>query len=187
MSGINEGFEIQEYVIFANVNADKQAKVIEHFICIQEEPLFFILEVPTNELVELEIGNGVIEQLHKDIYYMDGCTKQEALTVLNRYSEILINDGICKFGFASHKSGDELMVEKYGVVTIQSSKIKKYKEFYLEHDINQIDDLKTAWDNFNEDTPGICEIYSIDGKTVYSIIDALQNWGIYFDERREDN
>lgn len=78
ISGINEGFEIQEYVIFANINAYKQAKVIEHFICIQEEPLFFILEVPTNELVELEIGNGVIEQLHKDIYYMDDCTKQEA-------------------------------------------------------------------------------------------------------------
>lgn len=62
------------------------------------------------------------------------------------------------------------MVEKYGVVTIQSSKIKKYKEFYLGHDINQVDDLKTAWDNFNADTPGICEIYSIDGKTVVFIL-----------------
>jgi hypothetical protein len=186
MTGISEGYEIQDNIILANVNADKQVEVIKHFIKVQEEPLFFILEIPTNESIELEIGNGLIEKLHKDIFYMDGCTKVEALTVLNRHSEILINDGLCKFGFASHKSGDELMVEKYGVVTIQSNQVVKYIDFYLEHEIKQTDNLKTAWDNFTDDNPGTAESYSTQDKTVYSIVEDLQSWGMYFAERRLD-
>lgn len=77
-----ESYEVRENRILANVNAEKIEEVLRHFITMNEEPQFFILELPVDKDAEKEIRLGVAETFHKDIYYIDGCTQEEALTVL---------------------------------------------------------------------------------------------------------
>ncbi len=186
-SPIYEGYEVGENYITANVGVDKIESVLQHFIVMHEEPIFFILELPANADAETPIAPGIVNALHKDIYYIDGCSQEEALTILIRVGNLLYNDGLSSFGFGCHESGDEIMFGKYNVLTIYSQEIEKFNDFFDAHEIEKTDDLLTAWDTFTKDTPGVSERYEIDGKTVFDIPKQFEDWGMYLAEQRKED
>lgn len=184
---LEEGYEVCGNQITANVSVDKIEQIMEHFIRIHQEPLFFILELPTMMTEETEIRPGVVDAFHKDVYYIDGCTPNDALTVLNKIAKLAINDGMCAFGFGCHESKDEIVFGKYNVTVIFSKEVSKFDAFFKEHGIEKKDSLICAWDTFSMDTPGECEKVITDGLDVYSIPILLAEWGIYKAEKREDS
>mgnify|MGYP003446803269 FL=1 len=179
-------YELATDNITANVDADKIDEILQHFISMKDEPLFFILELPSNAADEDEIRPGVVENLHKDVYYIDGCDKEKVLTILKGEADILINDGLCCFGFGGHESGDEIMSNQYNIMTIYSKNIEKYSGFFEQHNITKTKRLTTAWDTFTKDSPGECELYEKEEKNVYSILEDFKDLGIYLAERKED-
>ena len=181
-----EGYEIGGDYIIANVGIDKIEEVMQHFIVMHDEPLFFILELPADQKDETEVTAGIVERLHKDVYYIDGCSQEEALTILLRAGEMLFHDGLSAFGFGCHESEDEIMFGKYNVLTIYSHHTEQYADFFKVHDIEKTEKLTTAWDTFSAKYPGISEIYEVDGKNVYDIPQQFQEWGIYRAEQREE-
>ena len=183
---LSEEYMLMENQIIANISADKIRTVMEHFICIHEEPLFFILELPSKQSDEKEIRPGVVEKLHKDVYYIDGCSNEEALTILLRIGNMMINDGLCSFGFGCHESNDEIMFGKYNVTTIFSRNIGQYINFMEDHEIAKREHLVTAWDTFSQEHPGSSVRIDTDGKDVFSIPEMFADWGIYKAEQRED-
>ena len=184
---LSEGFEYSdENTITANVDTDKIIDVIQHFICIHDEPMFFILELPVSADRENPISDGVVESLHKDVYYIDGCSQDECLAITLRYGELLVSDGMSNFGFGCHESKDEIMAGSYNLVQIFSKDIKKYSDFYDPHEIKKSDNLKTAYDTFSTDTPGSCERVDVDGVSVYDLPELLKEWGIYLGETVEE-
>lgn len=183
---LQEGYQTESKRIIANVHVDKIRDVLEHFLAMHSEPVFFILELPTNANDEEAGADGTIEELHKDIYYIDGCSREEALNLLKQTGELLIQDGISQFGFGGHSSGDEIMVCCYNVVTIFSNSIYKYNHFFEAHNIPQTEKLITAWDTFSQEHPGSCQMYAMDGRDVYEIPNLYKEWGIYMAERRAE-
>lgn len=185
---LSEGYEVQENRIFANVNAEKILDIFNHFVVMHaDDQGFFILELPANKDEEEEIRPGVIETTHKHVYYIDALSTDEALTILIRSGELLINDGISYFGYGFPKTGDEMMLDKYNVITIYSPEIDRYSDFFDPHEIPQVDDLLMAWDTFSEDHPGVAERIDINGKSVFDLVDQYKDWGIYKAETREDS
>lgn len=180
-----EEYMLEDDRIIANISADKISDVMGHFICIHDEPIFFILEIPSDCDDEQEIRPGIVEKLHNDVYYIDECTIEEALTILVRIGDLMINDGQCSFGFGGHESTDEIVFGKYNVTTIFSKSIKRYVDFMAEHDIPKADRIITAWDTFSSKNPGSSERIYTDGKDVYSIPEMFADWGIYKAEQRE--
>lgn len=169
----------------ANVDADKTADVLYHFIAMHpNEHLFFILELPVNLNREDIISPSVINKGHKDIYYIDGCKGNECAYLVDHFGELLINDGISEFGFGCHESQDEIMIRKYNCITIYSNDLSKYDGFFEMHDINVDGNLLTAWDTFTDKTPGSSEMIKSNGKSVYDLPEELKNWGIYLAETR---
>ena len=183
---LSEGYEYKDSCFTANVNADKIEMLLAHFIAIHNEPIFFILELPSNQKDETEIRPGVVNTLHKDVYYIDGCTQEEALVILNRTADLMINDGLCSFGFGCHISNDEIMVGKYNVVSVYTKSKNTFEGFFEEHEIGYVEHLVTAWDTFTQDTPGTSFRVDTDGKSIYDIPDIFKDWGIYLAEQRED-
>ena len=183
---LSEEYMLTDHQITANISADKIKAVMEHFICIHNEPFFFILELPSRLDDEEEIRPGVVEKLHKDVYYIDGCSNEDALTILLRIGELMINDGLCSFGFGCHESNDEILFGKYNVTTIFSRNIGQYINFMAEHEIAKSEHIVTAWDTFSQDHPGSAERIEADGKDVFSIPEMFADWGIYKAEQRED-
>ena len=181
-----EGYEKKEKYIYANVDSDKIIDVLNHFIVMHDEPLFFILELPTKLDNENIIQPNIIECLHKDVYYIDGCNKEEALTILLRIGDLLVNDGLCSFGFGAHHSHNEIMVGKYNLISIIENKQGFFDDFLEVHDIQPVEKLITAWDTFTKEYPGESERVITDGKDVFDIPEMFKDWGIYLAERREE-
>ena len=175
--------KLTEHYLMANVHAEKILEVFQHFIAIHDEPLFFILELPVSIDREKEIA---MNELHKDVYYIDGCSIEECLVLLIRYGDLLVNDGLSKFGFGGHKSHDEIMLDSYNVVTIYSKELSKFNDFFEPHNIQFVEELVTASETFSETSPGISEIYESNGKTVYDLPEELAEWGIYLAETRTE-
>lgn len=183
---ILEEYEELECGYIANVSAEKIIEVLKEFVHLQDDFVFFFLELPTNLNDEPETENGIVTNLHKDIYYMDNLSKEEAFSFLDSAGELLANDGLCKFGFGSQSNNDEIMVGKYNVVTISCKEKNTYMNLFRKNDINQTEKLITAWDTFSKEFHGVSEKIELNGKDVYSIIDDFKAWGIYFAERRMD-
>ena len=175
--------KLTEHYLMANVHAEKILEVFQHFIAIHDEPLFFILELPVSIDREKEIA---MNELHKDVYYIDDCSIEECLVLLIRYGDLLVNDGLSKFGFGGHKSHDEIMLDSYNVVTIYSKELSKFNDFFEPHNIQFVEELVTAWETFSKTSPGISEIYECNGKTVYDLPEELAEWGIYLAETRTE-
>ena len=178
--------KLTEHYLMANVHAEKILEAFQHFIAIHDEPLFFILELPVSIDREKVIAKNIIKESHKDVYYIDGCSREECLVLLIRYGDLLVNDGLSKFGFGGHKSHDEIMLDSYNVVTIYSKELSKFNDFFEPHNIQFVEELVTAWKTFSKTSPGISEIYESNGKTVYDLPEELAEWGIYLAETRTE-
>ena len=178
--------KLTEHHLMANVHSEKILEVFQHFIAIHDEPLFFILELPVSIDREKVIAKNIIKESHKDVYYIDGCSREECLVLLIRYGDLLVNDGLSKFGFGGHKSHDEIMLDSYNVVTIYSKELSKFNDFFEPHNIQFVEELVTAWKTFSKTSPGISEIYESNGKTVYDLPEELAEWGIYLAETRTE-
>lgn len=186
-TALQEQYERRENYLKANVDADKIRSILEDFINMQEGLMFFILELPTNADEEDKNQSGEVNTYHRDVYYIDGCSKEGLLEILQLIGDLLINDGLSHFGFGCHDYPDEIMSTDYNMVLIYSkNNLNKYNNFFEQHDITRTDKLITAWDTFSEENPGICRSYVKDGKNVYSIPEDFKEWGIYFAERREE-
>lgn len=182
---LREEYEKSHNLLIANVDADKIEKVLMHFIKMQNGPLFFILELPASIDDERALEQKV-ESFHKKVYYIDGLDTEKAISLLLQSGELLINDGLCSFGFGVHGSRDEIMAGKYNIVTVYSDEIENYEGFFKHHNIPKTDNLNTAWDTFSQENPGRSIKFEIDGRSVYSLIDEYRDWGIYYAEMRED-
>lgn len=178
--------KLTEHHLTANVHAEKILEVFQHFIVIHDEPLFFILELPVSIDREKVIAKNIIKESHKDVYYIDGCSREECLALLIRYGDLLINDGLSQFGFGGHKSHDEIMLDSYNVVTIYSEELSKFNDFFEPHNIQFVEELVTAWKTFSKTSPGISELYESNGKNVYDLPEELAEWGIYLAETRTE-
>lgn len=183
---IFEQFEVSNNTIYANVSVEKVGNILKDFIRIHNEPLFLILEIPTNEKDEQRNENGEIEISHKDVYYLDGCSQEEAVDILNRYGTLLIHDGLTTFGFGGHNSNDEILFGKYNIMTVFSKDINGYIGFFKNYNFEQVDSLVTAWDTFSEETYGTSTAITVDDTDIYAIPELLKEQGMYFAERREE-
>lgn len=179
---LQEEYKKDSNTIKANISLENISKILMSFVSMQNEELFLFIEVPTN-LNDLKKENK--KDSYVDVYYHDGITKEQINNLLNNYGEILINDGLCEFGFGTRSFNDEIMVHKYNIVTIFSNNIDKYDKLFNEFKIKENNNYKCAWDYFTEDNPGTSSAIEIDGNTVYTIIEELMTNGLYLGERKK--
>lgn len=184
---LNEEYEVTDAVsLKANVGVEKMLDVFRHFIAMHKEPLFFILELPVARDRETPVAPGILKETHKNVYYIDGCTQEKCLMLLETYGELLINDGMSQFGFGGHESQDEILLGKYNVVTVYSKQLSKYHDFFEAHGIAKAEKIVTAWDTFTRDTPGQAERRDYAGKSVYDLPEELKNAGLYLADTRTE-
>ena len=90
------------------------------------------------------------------------------------------------FGFGGQESGDEIMVEKYNLVTLWAKRPVKWKPLLEELGLPEEENLVTAGKTFNQDHPGQCRLVTRNGIDVYALPERLKEQGLYFAERRKE-
>ena len=106
---IKEEYKVENDTIVLNIDVDKINKLLKSFVKMQKEELFLFIEVPTNINEKKEN--------YTDVYYLDGISINEIDELLNMYGDILINDGLCEFGFGVKSFNEEIMSLKYNMIT----------------------------------------------------------------------
>ena len=177
---VEEGYDYKGKTATANVSYEKMKEVILGFIDSLVEPCFFILELPATRQQEEMLRENNCAPFHSNVYYADGLSKKQLLKIIDSYGEILINDGVCEFGFASHITRDEIFICKYNMVKIFSTDKEMIKNLFDRHNIPRRESLKTAWDTFSQNSPGDSKTIEIDGLTCFDLVDKLESFGLYF-------
>ena len=189
LTDIHECYEISQraesFIFTINISADNIESLITNFCSELVEPCFLIIEAPTNETDERELRLEKMAPFHCDVYYCDGLSKQTLFGLIKKYGELLVNDGMVCFGFASHVSNDELYFGRYKIAKIFSANEQRYKNLMGKIGIPLEESIKTVWDNFSQETPGSTNSISVDEKNIYDVLGELKEYGLYFAERRE--
>lgn len=166
-NGVGEFFEEvpEGYAVYPSAN--KMKALAEGFIDRISEPMFFFLELPKDE--------GALKY---DVYYLE-CTKPVAKAVLKRYGELLVNDGVSRFGFGSHKNGEEIYFSSLQTVYVYTKRKNEFLNVIKEIGINNDKKLSAA-DKFNPEIDDVT-LVELDGETVFDIAENLKEAGLYFD------
>lgn len=180
-----EEYTVKDGYIMANVSRGRIEEVFQHFCAVQQERLYFFIEIPTSEEDEKRLRKNDSDPYHNDVYYIDGLFNEQALIILLKYSELLINDGVSKFGFGAHDGTAELMKDKYNIMVLWAENMEQYGDFFDVHDIHVSDNYISAWDTFSEEHSGQCRSIKINGVSVYDLPEKLKDMGMYFAEYRE--
>lgn len=167
---IKEEYEINETSLYANVDADKIKTILKDFVQMNDD-MFLVIEFPctieeeeklmdeyTEEEKRAYEETNRLQHFHKNIYYKDRLTKEDALGIIKSYGDILINDGYCYFGFGNRQF-EEVSKTKYNMMIAYSKDdIKKYEKIFIKNGIKKTDHLITAWDQFTKESPGESDI-----------------------------
>lgn len=190
---LKEEYEIDGNWIYANISAEKIRKVIEKFIEVGAGNGFCLfIEIPANIEDENIVGINdegyyEIENRHMDVYYLDNISGDYVLRLLDRFSDILINDGLSHFGVLS-QSGREIGKYKYNIIKAYTrDDMLPLPKVFNSFELSETDELVTAWDYFDQDSPGESSVYEKDGKTIYDLVDLLKTVGMYKYEQRIDS
>ena len=173
------------YSFMANVSIENLLPMLTAFCRQLDEPGFFLCELPASQQEEERLRQSEEDPFHCDVFYKDGCSNEELLRLLSLYGKWFIADGMSCFGFSSHKTKDEIYVGPYKIVYVYTDDFDRYRTFLETCGLPYEPDMKTVWDNFTEDEPGQCTLVTLEGKTVYDIVETLRKDGLYFSEHRE--
>jgi len=181
---IKEEYQVYESKIQFHLSFEKLGATLEDFIARQEEPLFFVLQIPLTRDEELALcPDGVFPEqgwtAHERVCYLDGQSKEQIRAILRQYGELLLNDGMSQFAVASHATWDEMFIMKYKLVDLYCKQPQKYFDLMESYGAPRTDRLLTAWDTFSNETPGRTRRVEMDSMDCYDVYAALVKEGMY--------
>ena len=186
-TGIHECYASRtEKSLMANISKSNIMPFMRNFCEQLKEPLFFILQLPANLDTEEKLRTADSIGFHSDVYYLDGCSKPYISSLLDRFENLLVNDGYIQFGIASHQTKDELFFVKYKVANLYGSDIQQYDALFEKFGIPKETEIKTVCENFSRLTPGEVERMTINGEDAYTMLEDLKKNGLYYAKTVED-
>ncbi len=152
-----------------SLSAELIPKAVNAFLEAVPEPVFFFIELPE------DVDDYAL-------YYLDNCTREVAFAVMKRFGDLLVQDGVSRFGFGSNKTGDELYFKDYQEFMLYSQKPALYHTALSELGAVMTDDREKAvflGDLISKKNEGTLTAVELNGETVFDIPEALENAGMY--------
>ena len=175
---IQEQFQVYEgKSIYANISFEKIKPRLTEFYHSLPEPLFFVLQLPLLMHEERKMGDS--NTFHQEVCYLDGQTKSQIDDIIEKYGQILLEDGMSQFAVASHVNNEEIFIQKYKLTAFYSSSPRRFIPFLQRYGLTETDNLITVWNTFSQETPGECRRVSINGFDVYDVAEQLKKQGLY--------
>lgn len=181
VSRLKNAYEKTENGFTFQAGANILADILTDLCALIPEPVFFFLELPCSDEEEKEFDGGA----HYKLYYLDNCTAPVIRALIKEYGSLLVNDGICRFGFGGNKCGDEIYVKLYKITDVFFSDKKRQAralEIMEKYQLEEQKPLITAWDIISEDDPGVCVQTEEDGISLFDLPEMLSKAGMYFAE-----
>lgn len=183
---INESYQIDGDKIVSNIETENIKRIVKEFVQNIQFPIFFFMEVPCTKQEEDELNRSNKITLHKKIYYLDYCPKEFADEIIEKDLDVLLNCGMCEFGFGSINN-DEIYICKYNIVNFYSeNNINKYKQILDKNNIPQTNNITTVWDTLTPAHPARTNSLEINGVQCKDLIAKYVNNGMHLYEIAEE-
>lgn len=176
---IKEEYEVFPEDLTFQPSFEKIRPMLLDFIEEAQAPFFLALHLPLSEQEEQKLRPDENAPFHQRICYLDGQTREQLLTILSRFGEILLHDGMTEFAVASHNTHEEFFVRRYKLIQLYSPQPNKWEPLMAKYGIKKTDKLVTVWDTFSKEHPGTCCRYEKDGLDVYAVYQELIRYGMY--------
>lgn len=185
IENVHSAYSVDGNGIYAVLSAEIYEKAVAELVGKLVEPVFFFLEIPCSAEEEKQLRKNKNDPYHYNIYYLDNCTIPVAKAIMERYGELLANDGVSRFGFGSHDNGEEIYCKSYQTVSVYGN-IKKFKAVLDEMNIPRENEIQTIWDVLSYENMGTCSTVEINGETVNDIAVNLKSEGMYLADTVEE-
>lgn len=169
----------------AVLSAERIERFVREFTELIPEPIFFFIELPCTSDEEKELRQSDEDGSHYKLYYLDNCTLPVISAIIKEYGNLLINDGLCRFGFGGNESGDEVYLQSYRVISLYTADPKRTaaaERLLCRAGAERTNELVTPWEMISKQNPGTCALAEEDGLTVYDLPELLKKAGMYFAE-----
>lgn len=182
VSGLENSYQIHENgCVSAVLGADKMMEFLYDVTKKMAEPVFFFLELPLSDEEEKELH----EKNKFRLFYLDNCTKEVVGAIIRTYGELLVNDGLCRFGFGENELGGEVYVQSFNVISVSAQSKKLFDgavDVLKKCGAHKTENLITPWDVLSQQNQSVCAAVDEDGFTVFDIPEALKDAGMYFSQ-----
>lgn len=164
---VRSAFSAEGENIRGILSAELLIPAAKAFIKVIKEPIFFFIELPAETSDKYEV------------YYLDNCTKPVVDAIIKRYGELLANDGICRFGFGSNSTDEEIYFEDYQEFSAYVKRPEALCKALEKLGVKHGESYPTLWEQFSDDNVGCLSPVELDGESVYDIPIALEQAGMY--------
>ena len=166
LTGISREYRLAPKKLIFSLSAEDYKPFFNKAVRLLGEKVFFFLEIPGD-------NDGM------RTYYLDNCTSSVAQAILKRYGGILFADGVIRFGFGSHITGDEIYMQEYQTATVCSKNISDYEKVLLALGYRRNDKATLTWDILSEKNVGECVNVDVDDEGYPEMLNNLIDVGMY--------
>lgn len=170
---------INDSEITSVISAEKIKTIVSKAVKTIKRPYFF-LEIPCTEAQEAELSKKGDIGLHMQLYNLE-VTTEVAEAIIERYGDLLINDGVTNFGFCSLETETEIYVMPFqNIMFYNENNIQVFENILREESIseNSIDNHITIDGLLSENNPADRILVELDGETVFDVIENLKEVGL---------
>lgn len=180
IDGIKSSYvRINNNEITCVISAEKIKTIVLKAVRAIKKPYFF-LEVPCTDAQEAELSKKGDNGLHMQLYNLE-VTTDVAEAILERYGDLLINDGVTNFGFCSLETETEIYVMPFqNIMLYNKNDVQVFEKILKEQNIveNSKDKHITIDSFLSTNNPADRVLVELDGETVFDVIENLKEVGL---------
>lgn len=180
IDGIKSSYvRINNNEITCVISAEKIKAIVSKAVRAIKKPYFF-LEVPCTDAQEAELSKKGDNGLHMQLYNLE-VTTDVAEAILERYGDLLINDGVTNFGFCSLETETEIYVMPFqNIMLYNKNDVQVFEKILKEQNIveNSKDKHITIDSLLSTNNPADRVLVELDGETVFDVIENLKEVGL---------
>ncbi len=180
ISGVKTSYiKINDSEINCVISAERIKSIIKKVVKLVKKPYFFI-EVPCTDAQESELSKKGENGFHMQLYNLE-VTHNVANAILERYGDLLINDGVTNFGFGSLETETEIYAMPFQTIMLYNKNDTSGFEKILKQD--NITELKpnefiTIDSLLSKNNPADRVMVELNGETVFDVIENLKEVGL---------
>lgn len=180
IDGVKSSYtKISDSEISCVISAEKMKSIISKAVRTIKKPYFF-LEIPCTEAQEAELSKKGNCGLHMQLYNLQ-ITYDVAEAILERYGDLLINDGVTNFGFCSLETETEIYVMPFqNIMLYNQNDTQEFEKILKKENItkNKIEQHITIDSLLSKDNPADRVLVELDGETVFDMLENLKEAGL---------
>ncbi len=189
ISGVKSAYmKINSSEINCVISAEKIKSIVKKAVRLIKKPFLF-LEVPCTDAQEAELSKKGDDGTHMQLYNLE-VTHDVADAILDRYGDLLINDGVTNFGFCSLKTETEIYAMPFQNIMFYNENDTSIFENILKE--NNIPEVKSEQfvridSLISKDNPADRVLVELNGETVFDMVENLTEVGLTLCDTIKEN